>query len=398
MQAKKFPVLLLLVGSNPLPNYLVACALKPERLVLVYTSATKWAYDRLVEALDQCAGLGEVEIEPAFVSEPNSAVTMKRALRPWLDDAKKPSQGFPQIWLNYTGGTKVMAAQARLIFERAGGESRHASYLDEGGAEQEPTLRFDDGSSQPLSNYPRLTLNLQAILMLHGIHARPRSSKPPAPSEQDALAILEGVLHRPELAAELHKERRRFEDAIAAKLPWKDLPPFVGEKHGLELSLSAFPNTSLSRAAFEQWYSFIGGEWLEAWTGSQLRALVPEADITVGINAFRGEAKAQFEVDAALVRGHRSYFISCTTAQEKHLCKTKAFEIAVRARHLGGDLARSALVCLAGDKHTRALQHDIHELWGASNSTRVFGFSDVCRWSNIDGPPNLSDLQHWLAS
>jgi len=104
-------------------------------------------------------------------------------------------------------------------------------------------------------------------------------------------------------------------------------------------------------------------------------------------------------VDVAAIRGHRSYFISCTTDTTKALCTSKLFEVAVRSRQLGGDLARAALICLADEGTAGALQQDIDDLWGATNTTQVFGLSDLRAWSDCDGrQPNPHALQAWMES
>src|SRR5690606_36601183 len=114
-----------------------------------------------------------------------------------------------------------------------------------------------------------------------------------------------------DLATRLFKERRRLADlrrpsAAASK-------PFCPGENGLKLSISALPESAqMNRKLYESWYKFIGGEWLEEWIGANLRGLelTPSPEIVVGVNAFRGEARANLEVDAAAIRGHRSYFIS----------------------------------------------------------------------------------------
>jgi hypothetical protein len=211
------------------------------------------------------------------------------------------------------------------------------------------------------------------------------------------------VLHCPELACKLYCERKsELQTAIEQ--------PFRAADYGLALSLPEFPtNEQLSQfrsrrekeSWFKQWSKFIGGEWLEEWLGERIRTLrlTPEPEVTVGFDAFRGQQAAQLEIDVAVIRGHRSYFISCTTDRRKTICKSKLFEIAVRSRQLGGDLARAALVCLADDEVVKALQNDVNDLWGAGNTTRVFGISDVRQWSDCDGKqPNCNSLKSWLES
>src|SRR5690606_37713740 len=124
-------------------------------------------------------------------------------------------------------------------------------------------------------------------------------------------------------------ERQRLEEFSNSNKATPE--PFRADRYRLTLSVPEFPTSGhLDQLAnrkdkdswFKQWYKFIGGEWLEEWIGAQIRALdlAPKPEITVGVDAYRGERKAQLEVDVAVVRGYRSYFISCTTNSGKALC------------------------------------------------------------------------------
>lgn len=295
-----------------------------------------------------------------------------------------------------------MAAHTLRAFLSCDGKPEHASYLDEGGPRRPPRLRFDDGNSTPLSDFP---LTLATVLALHGITHKPREAKPPAPTIDDAREILCKVLADVPLANALSCEHKRLEEL--RKPDKATSAPFRDDRYRLTLSLPEFPtdqqlnslaNSKEKESWFKQWYKFIGGGWLEEWVGEQIRtfALDQSPEITVGVNAFRGEKKAQLEVDVAVIRGHRSYFVSCTTDTSKPICKSKLFEVAVRSRQLGGDLARAALVCLADDNTVGTLQQDIEDLWGASNTPQVFGLSDIRTWSNCGKSSNLHSLKTWL--
>ncbi|WP_129675885.1 Card1-like endonuclease domain-containing protein [Candidatus Chloroploca sp. Khr17] len=438
--------LILLVGSNPLPNYLAACTLHPSAITLVYTDETESAKDRLKRALRQALG-ATITLDDHFVEDATCATTVSRAISPLVG---------PTTHLHYTGGTKVMAAHARLAFQKADGTGTQASYLDEGGSKHTPRLRFDDGNAVPLP--ADVPLTLETVLALHGITCTPRGVKPPAPTAEDAreilchvladphmgaksidehtilgnvlsnlqtasecsdipcipehldkaLTYLRSVFPDPKLVAKLYAERKRLEH-------FKDKPnrataqPFRTDDYGLTLSLPQFPTaeqlsqlgtTKEKESWFEQWYKFIGGEWLEEWLGAQIHALnlEPTPEITVGVNAKRGERKAQLEVDVVVMRGHRAYFISCTTDDTKPICKSKLFEVAVRSRQLGGDLARAALVCFANSTTVAKLQADIDDVWGASNTTRVFGLDDIRMWADCTTPPHQHALKTWLES
>lgn len=387
--------LILLVGSNPLPNYLSALALKPAEIALVYTSETEVAKDRLKNELRRAPG-NTFSFACARVKDATDATTVRRTIDQLLQREDRDGS----VWLNYTGGTKVMAAHARMAFAERGGDPARSTYLDEGSKGVAPRLRYDDGRSRSLAELEVPALNLRTVLALHGIQYKPRAALEGSPTEDDARAILCGVLRDPGLARKLYEERQRLADlkkpstAVSA--------PFSPSVHGLELSIGALPESAqMSRKLYERWYKFIGGEWLEVWVGATLRRLVltPPREIVVGVNAFRGEARANLEVDVAAVHGHRSYFISCTTDATKAVCKSKLFEVAVRSRQLGGDLARAALICLADEDTVAALRDDIDDLWGATNTTQVFGLEDLRSWSDCAGrQPNLHALQAWMES
>ena len=134
-------------------------------------------------------------------------------------------------------------------------------------------------------------------------------------------------------------------------------------------------------------------------------------EVVSGFYVFRqgaGESRPpQSEIDVALVRNYRSYFISCTTAADKATCKQKLFEIAVRSRQLAGDLARPALVCLADGGTLSELRAEVGDEPSPTGAFRVrglmsvhvFGLEDLRTWAGWQGaPPNLESLKKWLES
>jgi len=73
--------LILLLGSNPLPNYLSPVALQPVEVVLVHTRETEIAKDRLKTELSRALGdtIRFVEPDP-FVDDATCATTVRRAV------------------------------------------------------------------------------------------------------------------------------------------------------------------------------------------------------------------------------------------------------------------------------------------------------------------------------
>jgi hypothetical protein len=305
------------------------------------------------------------------------------------------SNGNPQqVHLNYTGGTKIMAAHARMAFRESGGQDQNASYLNDGAR----CLFFDDGRSRSLDDQD-LSVTLDLIGQLHGCNvlARPGSS-PGDPTEEDACTIAARVAERAELAKSLCDTAQRFKEQgrlqKALEQPWR--PQDVD----LTLSAPQVPEKQWDENRFKAWWRFLGGGWLElavaAWT-RRATGLTPSQGIYWQLG---GRA---FEIDVALVHGHRLYVISCTTDNKLGLCKSKLFEVAMRSRQLGGDLARSALVCLIDGqdnqgKYIDQLRGDVASVWEAPNRPEVFGLADLREWTGTAGSPNLDALKRWLDS
>lgn len=344
---------MLLVGSNPLPNFLAAATLRPQRAALLFSGGTEGPRERLATALHDALG---VTTKDRLV-DPMQAPDVLRSARTL----------FPHAHLNYTGGTKVMAAMARLAFAEAGGLPNDASYVDE----RAGLLRFDDGTSAPLDPS---AFDVDRCLQLHGVTTQTAGARPADPTEADADAIADEVLDMPGRAGELYEARKLLGDQ----------PLTVGGRQ--------VPDASWSRKDYDRWERFLGGGWLEAWAAARARDCAPDAQIRHGVNGVR--LGRQFEVDVVIVRQHRLYVISCTTDRNKDLCKLKAFEVAARAAHVGGDLARSAFACLADSPVTDRIQMDVESAWDASNPPRIFGLPHLREWHAGD----RRSLAHWLAS
>jgi hypothetical protein len=288
-----------------------------------------------------------------------------------------------------------MAAQA---LQACGLDDSRVSYLDE----RKGLLRFDDGYEVRLDQID-LGVTLDIVLKLHGIE-RVLSGGDGAgiPTDGDVAAMARYVLNRPEVSDELRTalrpddRRRTITQAKAA--PWR-VPD------GLSLSVSVVPGNDWTNARYRIWDDFVCGGWLERWVAGLISTCVNGAPgmVEVGVHCKREPSRVEFEIDVALVRGYRLYVVSCTTDSSKALCKSKLFEVSMRARQMGGDLARSAVVCLvdgSDDKgpYVEQLRADIASVWDAPNIPRVFGLADLREWAGVSGQPNLSTLKEWLDS
>jgi hypothetical protein len=386
--------LILLVGSNPLPNYLTTIALNPHRVYLVYSSETFSIMERLdagiKDAFKRLRGECDSSLtKQIYVSDPTSSCEVSQT----IGDLIKSIGKIDSIHLNYTGGTKVMSSQALLKFYEMGGSSDQASYLDE----KFRRLRFDSGREQRLGS---LDLDLDRILQLHNIKAKSRSIVPNQPTKEDVIEITRHACKSLENVQKLYNEILRLK---ALDLENAKKEPFIPRMHGLNLSHSQIPADSFTRKDLDAWSKFLGGEWLEEWVAHLIRESgILSKSITVGVNGKRIGSGRKLEVDVAVVKKQRSYFISCTTDSSLQLCKSKAFEISVRSRQLGGDLSRAALVSLLSGSNSEGLfmdqiRADVDDAWGAENTMVVFGHEDLRNWFGFyDENPNYENFKNWL--
>jgi len=196
----------------------------------------------------------------------------------------------------------------------------------------------------------------------------------------------------------------RFQDAETGKeLKRSQMrEPFRAKEElaGLELSQPEIPGPGWTNTPFDVWRRFLAGGWLEQWTG-ELAAVCGLPSPRVSVNArWHGRST---ELDVVGVRANRLYTISCTTAGDRHLPKLKLFEVALRARQLGEDLARSALVCLLDGQGGRLgpddLERDGRASWEAPNPPKVFGLPHLRAWAaGGQSGAGLSALRAWVAS
>ncbi|MEM1043985.1 MAG: hypothetical protein AAGI91_15325 [Bacteroidota bacterium] len=83
----------------------------------------------------------------------------------------------------------------------------------------------------------------------------------------------------------------------------------------------------------------------------------------------------KFELDVMALRGYQLFAVSCTTSQGKSDVKKKLFEVLHRARQIGGDEARAAVVSAV--RNPAAVQNELYATYGLGPQVRVFGLHDL---------------------
>lgn len=424
--------LILLIGSNPLPNYITAMVLEPEKLILIHSDETEEIADALKANLERKSYKGSFEkIHLSSAHDPKNIGIAFRNL------FKKEKNNSSKIHLNYTGGTKVMAGQALKEFYSAFEDraSQNASYLNE----KEEKIIFDNGEELKLKDFD-LKIDLELLIKLHGFKEITKEKD----NEYYSPALSQYLIKNHGLCTplyELFKETRENDGKAIVEKPKKDNNnetdnskskkdksnnnesnngeskvyfEDILQKYGYaEKSLNKiFSNEVLdSFKSMESWQSFIKtgseinididglntlnnkprkrlaklltGDWLEIFVKHHFNKAIEIAvsshkkpETYQGIS-FTAENEMKTEVDLSILNQHRLFQVSCTTSDDYKMCKPKLFEVAARAKQLGGDLARFAILSLIDDKGLQKLKKQLETSFSSHAKIGYFGLEDL---------------------
>ncbi len=315
-------------------------------------------------------------------SKPNSIAS---AVQATLSAAASNSVG-----LNYTGGTKAMSVHAYRTVERWAMHERLEpvfSYLDARTLE----MVFDPvdcaSGEQRIYVGRELELRLEDLLALHGWTLKHDPTRTPvlgatARAVAKACATDEGFANWKQWVGgtlRLHCRRVDGDDwksneqlrSVSLKLPTDDSLSEVIQLLRSELQLTG-GDLSLVHDAFEnrprRFCRWLDGIWLEHYVLDCLNVLAVSLHINERAQNIVPN-QVEFDLDVVALRGYQLFAFSCSTDQYKS--QLKLFEAFIRARQLGGDESRVALVCCSNDPD--AVEHEMRRDIDPEGRIRVFG-------------------------
>ncbi len=397
--------LFLLVGKNPLPNYVAAKLLIKQgtKVYFVYSektddsSGTATYKTRLADKLT--IQLGKSFFTPIVVPliDPSDASCIRSAI-------KNQFAGIPDsssISLNYTGGTKAMSVHTYRAIEEFGnkkGCELTFSYLDS----RTLQLRFDGNDGPVQLNQPeakhfaQTKIKLRSLMDLHGLTFQLRQDNSEIiPLDKVKFASLVNVLSeyrnsenkwatyqtfRHDNWAKLNHPKKETQISLPIELAdlaieLNKLGQQVCSRNWVEENQLSFRylNNNTHRKSLGM---FLFSKWLESFVLSKIIAIGDRSieDFGTSLYVARQENKTEsfIEIDAFAVRGYQLFAISCSMAKNTDEQKDKLFEIAHRAKQLGGDEARIGLACMADAKQVSRLNFQLRE-----DHIRVFGRDDL---------------------
>ncbi len=396
--------LFLLVGSNPLPNAVAGKLLTVQggTITLVHSENFFQVVQRLQRWLCQ-QGLPNVRLKEVGESHP---VSIAQNVRAELQAVNARSVG-----LNYTGGTKAMSVHAYRAVEQWGqstGVKPAFSYLDA----RRLQMEFDpaDPSSGELGQAAYIgravELKLADLLELHGwtLQHAP-TALPVLPASAHALATACASIDSFKAWKQWVHNELRAKCRDPDKNEWrkkavlKSLSLLLPEDRVLDAivqSVRSELNQATGPLALEQpvfrneakhFCGWLDGKWLEHYVLDALDSQAAKLQLHEHVQNIE-TAEVQFDVDVIALRGYQLFALSCSTDSGKSLLKSKLFEAYIRARQLGGDEARVALVCCSDDP--QGLEHEVQRDVDPEGRIHVFGRKHL-----TDLPMHLSQ---WIQS
>lgn len=374
--------LILLVGHNPMPNYLTACMLRPQRIRWLYTPETEPECERLDQVLKE--QFPDLETYRYPLEDATSPFQTQQVM-------KKMPEG---AWLNYTGGTKVMTVHAYTYWrEKLAGQDAHASYFDG----LRGMLRYDQGTDEEVSA-DRIPLTIDQVLWLHGLGRNKDITVPHDAAgirSEDKLDLLDAVLEDPALVGTLYRCCKPLRDGKASEpISLEFLPEAARPAFTRQAGWPVVEGTS--RKVKEAWGRFLTGGWFENWVEDVVREACREAELQhIQIEAgVRPKTQHQTELDLVLLDGYHVSLVSCTTVARVSEAKGKCYEARNRVELVGGDLARAAVVSLLPESKVPKVEQMVRIPWQPEiTAVRVFGIEDVREW-RVHG--DYSGLISWL--
>jgi len=427
--------LFLLVGENPLPNYVAAKTLLAEggKPYLVFSEHTQKPAERLKDAL----GLSDKEMVPLDNNESNAGEIKKRIREKIKEIQVNPDNAEKkQFGLNYTGGTKAMAVHAyQALLQPRLDEPQYKfnpepifSYLDS----RNLKMMIDQPTNPVPLDIPKekLDFSLDKLFKLHGFNL----SKPPK-TEVTFPELLEAIIkHKSKWQTwcskilrleartkidlgEIKNANNQIEkivelgdwknatDLRKLALPIQELPEEITnilKQHELLddngcLSIQKIeqariiPKPTKTKEYPKEICKWLEGVWLEDYVLHKLTDIQQQEqkeideqvkqeeerlidEVGMSFNFPENTDIGHFEFDVAFLRGYQLFALSCTTDTDAGLCKLKLFEAYRRARQMGGDEARVALVCCY-DKPEKIKQGFMSQI--KDDKVNVFGSGDL---------------------
>jgi len=402
MSNKNFNHLILLIGTNPLPNFVVAAHFlrknpNIQTIWLVHSEAKKDInQEGTYEFANNLRKLLQKEHQATFNFVPLSNVSKAKEI---ICDFKKycleKLESHSSVHVNYTGGTKVMCTHVYRIIEKQISNTSF-SYLDA------KTFRIIDDEHDALTDDLRqktsVTISFEDMIGLHGFE---RVNEDKLNIEEDMFAETVEAFAQIITSGKLVEyfdwknggyNRKLFENENGELIMKKShlnaerLQAYNPNETFLFI-LNSLPqgyrlvkdgkltNTELaSNKHCKRVIKFLDGLWFEKYiTG----VLEKHFELYTNWEIAKKDWEKNFELDIMMVQGYQLIGISCTTDKKQPRCKEKGFEIILRTRQIGGDEAKAIVITCSAEDDRKSIEQELRLDTGSGQNIMVLGIDDV---------------------
>jgi hypothetical protein len=393
----KFNYLVLLVGTNPLPNLVVLKYFLSKnnnfKVILIHTKETHKFAINIIEVVK----LEKEKFVLINLKEEDNPTTIKNDIY----EAFGKLDNVIGVHLNYTGGTKVMGIKVYFLLENYCKEKSkifESSYLSARDFKLKITTANEEYNEIDLKN--KVNISFSDLIKIHDFQLK----------DQDAYRIteidfFEELINKRKLEYYTKNyDRKCFlnekDELIAKKDELKNLFNIKNYQKLHEVVKEAMNRLPIEKQVFDKTgnlkedkncnnktvkslLKYLDGDWFEEFVTKKLFTELEKKNCKVEklknvILKKEHWRDGNFEIDALVIKGYELFGISITTSSEKYLCKSKGFEIIHRTKQIGGDEARQILITLAKPENVDKLRMDFEYETGRKNEQiLVLGIDDI---------------------
>lgn len=399
MQALKH--LYLLVGTEPLTNYVVAdYFLKTQKDLetIHFIHSAEDALNNIQSTEPFAAQLKSVlgkKSERVRIFLHGIRIKDSFSIHTDIRQILSDSENLKNVHLDYSGGTKEMALHSYETFKDVFNGAVTFSYFDS----RRNRLKEDTGIEEPVDSVflgDKVEIHFDELFELHGYSTIPVEERSGSVFSVDFFKEFLDELQKPENFAGYLAWREHFFDvypnphkAVPAegKATLGDLvPPDFSVSGILEKTVflkihAEMPEYSFLEERDGEYYlrtdisnkqtdklietrKYLVGRWFEQYIYLLLKENLLEKGLIsdLNLNIMIQSAAKNFEIDVALIQGYELYGISCTTDRTQSLCKSKGFEILHRTKQIAGDNSKAILMTFMNEENTAETGGDLNDL------------------------------------
>lgn len=437
---EKLNIFICLVGSNPLPNYIVAEFLmkyedqykgfivKPDTYFFVHTGqeGTKDYAKRIKRKLS----LSNV-CEEVCLSNPRNAKEIQDSFEISKLNKLIKNDDIKTIHLNYTGGTKPMAVLTYKWLQEHPNRKYELTLSDIDPRNNKLNIIKNDKEESSFSIPEDIDLidlidiDIKDLLEMHDMEFKESNEK--VKGQIDRYLNVEGLSNKEQwekkqkffieclrvskgkkveklknilkINQSLQDRKKNREAGKPSTKDWKN-GKYKEINEGLCLYFGKYMPDYLNKTLeeykeeeFAEIVELFASKWLEYYIYEKIAKILEKGNLTDKIQLYHsvkvnmkvdGNDK-EAEIDVIAIKGYKLYYFTVTTSDGISICKQKAFEGIFRARQLGGEHAKVVAVNMMpyetnkddDENYNRKLEADLKSFKAESGEIDIIGYDEL---------------------